>query len=190
MNLPASVETPRLRLRLWTADDAEALARAVAESLEHLRPWMSWTADEPLSVAARLALIERFQATWAAGGDVVYGAFLADHQNPGSGTVIGGCGFNRRAEASVLEIGYWVHVDHLHQGYASELAAALTEAAFTLDGIEQLEIHHDRANHRSRAVPARLGYSFEGERPDAVLAPGEEGIDCRWVMARSEFHHW
>src|SRR5437588_7054280 len=31
-----------LLLRRWAVDDAEGLGQAVAESLEHLRPWMSW----------------------------------------------------------------------------------------------------------------------------------------------------
>ena len=43
-------------------------------------------------------------------------------------------------------------------GYATELSAALTDLAFTVDGIELVEIHHDAANVRSAAVPAKLGY--------------------------------
>jgi RimJ/RimL family protein N-acetyltransferase len=50
-----------------------------------------------------------------------------------------------------------------------------------------VEIHHDRANTRSRVVPARLGFTFEGERADDVMAPAEESIDCRWVMLRPDW---
>lgn len=192
MRLPESVTTPRLRLRRWTVDEAAVLSRAVEESLDHLRPWMSWTVDEPLSSAARIELLQTFQRNWESGGDVVYGAFAVGIDDPAGGTVldgtvVGGCGFNRRAEPSVLELGYWVHVDHLRQGYATEIATALTDAGFDVAGVEQVEIHHDRANTRSGAVPARLGFTFEGERPDDVMAPAEEGIDCRWIMRRSDW---
>jgi len=153
---------------------------------------MSWTADEPLSPAARVALLESFQRNWEAGVAVVYGAFAVDGGDGAGGpvvdgAVVGGCGFNGGAEASVLELGYWVHVDHLRRGYASEMATALTDAAFAQAGIDRVEIHHDRANTRSGAVPARLGFTFEGERPDEVMAPGEDGIDCRWTMLRSDW---
>jgi ribosomal-protein-serine acetyltransferase len=175
--LPERVTTPRLVLRAWMPADAALLGRAVADSLDHLRPWMSWTADEPLTDEARLEVIRTFERDRRAGREVVYGAFRGS-------TVVGGTGFHRRRGPAVAEIGYWVHVDHLGQGYATEMARALTGAAFALDGVDRVEIHHDRANHRSRAVPAALAFVFAGEQPDARLAPAEEGIDCRWVMTR------
>lgn len=48
-----------------------------------------------------------------------------------------------------------------------------------------MEIHHDKANLASRGVPRKLGYRLIGERPDAVDAPAEVGIDCIWRMDRS-----
>jgi ribosomal-protein-serine acetyltransferase len=59
--------------------------------------------------------------------------------------------------------------------------------AFTVEGIDRVEIHHDRANRASRAVPQRLGFTFAGERPDTVRAPGEEGVDCTWSMSRARW---
>lgn len=182
--LPEEVTTERLTLRLWRLEDAGLLSEAVAKSLDHLRPWMSWAAAEPLSAEARRELIGKFGQDWESGADVVYGAFRG--QPDGTNTVIGGCGFSRRDRAG-LEIGYWVHVDHLHRGYATEMAAGLTDAAFNVDGIERVEIHHDRANTRSGAVPARLDFTFIGEHPDEAHAPAEDGIDCGWVVFRADW---
>jgi RimJ/RimL family protein N-acetyltransferase len=176
--LPERVTTPRLVLRTWAPADTALLGRAVADSLDHLRPWMSWTADEPLTGQARLEVIRTFERDRRAGREVVYGAFRGD-------TVVGGTGFHRRRGPAVVEIGYWVHVHHLGQGYATEMARALTDTAFALAGVDRVEIHHDRANRRSRAVPAALGFVSAGEQPDERLAPAEEGIDCRWIMTRS-----
>jgi RimJ/RimL family protein N-acetyltransferase len=126
----------------------------------------------------RRRLIEGWQHDQATdGGDAVYGMFA-------DGTVVGGCGLHRRRGPDVLEIGYWVHADHVRQGLATEAARLLTAAAFAVPGIVRVEIHHDRANLASRAVPARLGFTYVGEVPDQVDAPAEEGIDCIW--ARTE----
>src|SRR3954453_8810297 len=43
------IASVNLVLRAWEDDDAVALGRAIAESLEHLRPWMPWVAFEPQS---------------------------------------------------------------------------------------------------------------------------------------------
>jgi RimJ/RimL family protein N-acetyltransferase len=175
--LPETMRGARLTLRRWAVADAALLGDAVTASTDHLRPWMPWIAAEPLTDAQRVGLIMQWQDDWDQGGDLVIGAFLDD-------AVIGSAGLHRRRGAGVLEIGYWVHVDHTMKGFATEVATVLTTAAFTVPGIGRVEIHHDRANVASGGVPRRLGYTFADETPDAVTSPGEEGIDCRWVMTR------
>jgi RimJ/RimL family protein N-acetyltransferase len=180
--LPDHVETERLVLRRWEAADAPALAAAIAESIEHLRPWMPWAAAEPIAPTDRVRWIEQRDREWEDGGDVVLGMLLAD------GTVIGGTGLHRRAGPDTLEIGYWAHVDHTGHGYVTEAAAALTDAAFTVPGIDHVEIHHDQANTASGRVPERLGYTCVGEiAPPADTAPGESGVHLGWSLDRAEW---
>jgi RimJ/RimL family protein N-acetyltransferase len=178
--LPDHVVTERLELRAWTRDEAAVLCAAVERNLEHLRPWMHWIAMEPLSVDERVALIDGWAATRAAGGEVVYGVFL-------DGEVVGGTGLHRRRGPHGLEIGYWLDRDHTGRGFATELASGLTTAALAIPGITFVEIHHDKANARSRRVPERLGYRFLGETPDEITAPGEVGIDCAWRMDAADW---
>jgi ribosomal-protein-serine acetyltransferase len=178
--LPDHIETERLVLRRWEPADAPALGVAIAESVEHLRPWMPWAAGEPVLLADRARWIEHGNRQWDEGGDVVLGILLAD------GTVIGGSGLHRRAGPDTLEIGYWLHVDHTGQGYATEAAAALTDAAFAITGVEFVEIHHDRANEASRGVPERLGYTMTGEVvPTDAPAPGEDRVHWCWRVDRA-----
>ncbi len=176
--LPALVESARLTLRQWTDDDAAALSAAIEASLEHLRPWMPWAADEPSGLEDRLALIRRWRSEWEQGGDSVVGVLLGD-------VVVGGAGLHRRVGPDAVEIGYWTHVDHVGNGYAPEAAGALIKAAFDVSGIDRVEIHHDKANAASAAIPRRLGFTLADETPDEVESPGEIGIECRWVMTRS-----
>lgn len=177
---PDHLQTPRLTLRRWVADDAPFLNAAILASIEHLRPWMPWVAAEPVSVPDRVELFERWDREWQQGGDLVMGIFK-------DGDVVGGSGLHTRRGPGVLEIGYWVHVDHAKQGIATEAAAALTTAAFTVDGIDRVEIHHDKANVASAGVPRRLGYTLVDESANAISSPGEVGIDCRWVMRRDDW---
>ena len=141
---------------------------------------MPWIAFEPQSVEQRRELIRQWEHEWLAGGDVVLGIFAGDE-------VAGGCGLHRRRGPGVLEIGYWLRPSHQGRGLATTLAALLTEAAFTLEEIDAVEIHHDKANQLSASVPRRLGFRFVGERDDEVAAPGEVGIDCTWCIERSDW---
>jgi RimJ/RimL family protein N-acetyltransferase len=62
------------------------------------------------------------------GGDSVLGIFRGDD-------IVGSTGLHRRACPAALEIGYWIAVGHLRQGYATEVSGALTIAAFSMTGI-------------------------------------------------------
>ncbi len=178
--LPNQVVTPRLILRCWEAEDVPAMGAAIEASLDHLRPWMAWAAFEPLSDDERVQLVRSWCDDWDQGGDAIYGVF---HE----GGVVGGCGLHRRRGPGVLEIGYWVHAQHIRQGYATELTRALTTAAFEIDGIDRVEIHHDKANVWSGAVPSSLGFEQGPEHPNEVQAPAEIGIDCPWSIRRSRW---
>lgn len=151
------------------------MAAAVAESLDHLRPWMDWAKQEPMTLAQRRQWLSDREREWAAGGDVVMGIFVGED-------VAGGCGLHRRLAPGGLEIGYWAHPSFLRRGIVTEAARLLTEAALALPGISHTEIHHDKANVASGGVPRKLGYRLVGERRDGIQATAEIGIDCIWRM--------
>ena len=179
MESPApSIAAGVLELRRYDISDAAALHDAITKSVEHLRPWMPWIAGEPLTLHERERLItDVFEAGWNDGSDYVYGIFNA-------GTLVGGCGLHRRIGGRGLEVGYWVAAAHTRRGFATGAARALTEAAFGLSEIDHVEIHHDKANVHSGAIPAKLGYTFVREVTDEISAPGEVGISCEWRLDR------
>jgi RimJ/RimL family protein N-acetyltransferase len=178
--LPELIEEDGVTLRRWRVADAEALGAAVAESAEHLRPWMPWMAGEPMTLEERRALHARREREYAEGGDVMLAIFVGDR-------VAGSCGLHRRIGPRALELGYWVHPACARQGLGTKVARMLTTAAFLVPGIDHVEIHHDRANRASAGVARRLGFSFVGEAPDQVAAPGELGVECVWRMRKSDW---
>jgi ribosomal-protein-serine acetyltransferase len=162
---------PEIRER--SAEDAEALGRAIAESLEHLRPWMAWIATEPVAVEDR-----RRDITQRAGGeDGYYLLWLGDR-------VVGAAGLHPRIAHGGLELGYWVHVDFTGRGYATLMARRMVELAFARPQIDHLEIHHDVANVASGVVAAAAGFTDAGTRATEPKAPADSGTQRVWRLAR------
>ena len=59
--------------------------------------------------------------------------------------------------------------------------------ALAIDGIDRVEIHHDRANVASSRVPQALGYELVEESARPVEAPSESGITWVWVMTEDRW---
>ena len=166
-----------LELRHWRAEHAAAQARAIDESLEHLRPWMAWAVEWPKSREAQLEMLREWEQRRLAGTDEFLGVWL-------DGALVGSCGLHYRIGRGGAEIGYWIHVDHLRRGLATEVARQLTERAFADPAIDRVEVHHDRANVASGGVPPKLGFELVGDTRRAPVAPAEEGVERVWRLSR------
>ncbi len=53
----------------------------------------------------------------------------------------GSTGLHTRRGEACGGIDYWIHVDHIGRGYATEASAALTRVAFEIDHVHQVEIY-------------------------------------------------
>lgn len=179
--LPAvvPVAVPGLEVRVWRESDAAALGSAIADSIEHLRAFMPWIAQEPLALADRVLMIRRWEAERLAGGDAVYG-ILRD------GRVVGGTGAHRpdadrRPMADdAVEIGYWLRPDEQGRGIMTAVVGALTDLLLDLPGLTHVQIRMDEANVRSAAVPPRCGYRLVAQARREVSAPAETGRFLVW----------
>jgi ribosomal-protein-serine acetyltransferase len=166
-------------LRRWRASDIDLCFRLVSESVDHLRPWMPW-ATPAYSRNDAADYLERCEEEWVAGTAFDYLVFAER-------TPVGSAGLMARIAPGGLEIGYWVHPDFTARGIATAAAAALTEAAFALPGIDHVEIHHDELNLPSGRVPAKLGYQvIEMRRGRFEPAPGESGITQVWRITPAD----
>lgn len=159
------------------------LADAVAASLDHLRPWMPWARFEPEPLESRIQRLRVRRASFDT--DQEYACVIL---TPGEGEVVGGIGLHRSVGEGALELGYWISVRHAGRGYATEAAAALTRAAFEINGVGRMEIRCDPKNERSASIPRKLGYTLDG-----MLRANVPGVDGRmrdtlvWSLLRAEY---
>jgi RimJ/RimL family protein N-acetyltransferase len=101
--------------------------------------------------------------------------------------IAGSCGLHRRVGPGGFEIGYWVHAAHTRRGYATAAVVALTSVAVAQPGISFVEIHHDRANLASAAVPRKLGFELIGEARVEPRTQAESGVTFVWRMTRERW---
>jgi ribosomal-protein-serine acetyltransferase len=165
-----------LLLRRPEPGDSGVLYEAVATSADHLRPWMPWATDYTVEMAHDFVNRNIVQPGNPPVPEASYLAWDRDRH------LLGVCGLHARIGPGALEIGYWVDVRRTRRGVATLAAAALTELALGTPGVQVVEIHHDRANQASGAIPARLGYELVASVDDAVEAPGEVGVELQWRM--------
>lgn len=148
--------TPRLVIRCPEVSDALALDLAIKQSLDHLKPWVLWARDEPITIDERLDFLRRSRGNFDLGTDFIYLVFNAEET-----MLLGGSGLSTRLGRDAREIGYWIHKDHINQGFATEVSAALTKVAFEIDHVKRVEIHCSPKNVRSASVPRKLGFFHE-----------------------------
>lgn len=178
MHRPAgTLEHGPVNLRRWQAGDEHAAYLAVIESQAHLRPWMPWAVAYTRQNAADfVAACER---DWLSGAAYNYAITT-------EGQVAGSCGLMARIGPGGLEVGYWVHQAHIRRGLATAAAAALTDAAFRLPGIDHVDIVHDELNEASAAVPRKLGFTEIGSRRLDVSSEAGTGLGIVWRRTRPD----
>lgn len=146
--------TERLLLRPGWAEDAPALANAIADEqiVRNLSgpPW-------PFHVRDAEAFLARIK-------DPVLPSLLIFERTESEPRLIGECGLARRPSGGV-ELGYWIARSHWGRGYATEACTSLIDIARTL-GLKRLEASHFLDNPASGRVLEKLGF-----KPTGLTAP-------------------
>jgi len=166
-------------IRRVRASDAGAIAAAVSNSLDYLRPWMPWATPAAAERASQLARVAEADRDWEAGLGYVYSVLTV-----GQGTLVGEIALHRRPADSSVEMGYWIAATQAGQGYGTSAGRALTSVALALPGVDRVEIHCDAANAPSAAVARKLGYRLDRIEERRPETPGESGRLMVWVRFR------
>jgi RimJ/RimL family protein N-acetyltransferase len=159
------LQTPRLLLRQWRAEDREPFAAM---------------GRDPAVMAHFPALLTREESD--AGADRAE-AYIAQNgfgfwavEIPGEAFFAGFIGLRRpwfKAHFTpCIEIGWRLARPFWGRGYATEGAAAALEIGFTRLGLEEIVAYAVPANARSLAVMGRIGMQFSGEFDHPELPEG------------------
>jgi len=146
--------TERLLLRPGWAEDAPALAAAIADE----------TIVRNLATAPWPYGLRDAEAFLAQPRDPMLPSFLVFERTDGAPRLVGSCGLGRRPSGAV-ELGYWIARPFWGRGYATEAGIALIDIARALS-LTQLEGSHFQDNPASARVLEKLGF-----KPIGITAP-------------------
>ncbi len=177
------IETDRLVIRCYKEADALLLKKSIDESLDHLKPWMPWAKDEPQTLDEKIVRIQKFQTQFEQGEDYVLGVF-----NKNETQLIASTGLHTRVEPTAREIGYWVNVNYIKEGIATEIVFALTKVGFEIEGLERMVICCHKNNLASIRVAARTGFGLCNNALTHVQKDrSQENEMLNWEITREKY---
>ncbi|MEJ0026924.1 MAG: GNAT family N-acetyltransferase [Rhizomicrobium sp.] len=168
------LETGRLALREWRAEDFDALAQfyADAEVMKFLGGVMERN-DAWRALAGTMG-------HWTLRG---YGTWAVERKS--DGVLLGRVGLINPEGWPSLELGWTLGRPHWGQGYASEAAAAALDYAFLTQPVDRMISCIDPDNKGSQAVAQRIGET-KGERRTLRTGGKDFEVDI-WSIARGEW---
>ena len=169
------IEHGEVTLRRSREDDLETFLGVVAESVDHLSPWMPWAPG--YSRESQAEFLAGAARDWASGA--AYNYMITT-----GGTMVGGISLMARIGPGGLEIGYWIHPGYTRRGLVTAAAAALVEQAFRRPDIDRVEIVVDELNLPSHGVPRKLGFTDAGRRPINPPSAAGNGVGVVWRLVR------
>lgn len=157
------IETPRLEMRPPTLADVEEIALMSADRSLGL---MTAAIPKPFTVEdARVFVASAARRSRPA-------AMTFSIRRTSDGALVGGVGWST-AENGLVELGYWLGVEHRGRGLATEAARAVLDAAFGWTGTKAVTARCRVTNPASRGVLERCGFQWEGT--GLVRSPGAPG---------------
>jgi len=152
-------------------EDAPALYACIDRNRERLREWLPWVTPEYTIEHTR--------------------RFLADRAREHADRLALTCVIRTRGEIAgaislhwidqthrATSIGYWIDGAFAGQGIMTRACRAIVDAGFRDYGLHRIEIRCAAGNHRSCAIPRRLGFTEEGLLREA------QWLFNRWVDLR------
>ncbi|GAA2798262.1 GNAT family N-acetyltransferase [Streptomyces showdoensis] len=160
---PITLTTDRLRLRLFTPEDVEAVHAACQDP--DIQRWT--TVPSPYTRRDAEFFVHRMVPEgWSS--DREYAFAVEPVQG---GPLLAAIGLTARGEG-VSEVGFWLAKEHRGRGYMTEAAGAVAHWAFTALDCHRLLWRAEVGNTGSRAVAERAGFVLEGVERAGLVNKG------------------
>lgn len=149
---------------------AQELYDLTEANRKYLREWLPWL-DQIKSSSDTKKFIESTIKESSAGGAPNYAVLY-------KGTVCGVAGFHEiNKQHKIGSIGYWLAQNHTGNGIITEVVKELLKIGFGEFNLNKIEICCAEGNVKSRAIPERLGFTYE-----ATLR------QCEWLYSKYVNH--
>ena len=150
-----------LGLRPLEKTDAPELHALVEANREYLARWVPWAAAQQLADTEKFIAETQDQLARNDGFQLCIAP---------EGPIVGMVGFHSVSWGNrSTSIGYWLSEDHQGRGIMTTAVRALVSHAFDEWNLHRIEIDCAPANHRSRAIPERLGFREEATLRETEL---------------------
>ena len=144
--------------------NAQIIFQAAVESLEDLKPWMSW-AHDGYSINETRTYLESLPQNWADGK--IYGFSIFDATG---GDFLGGSGLNIiSTDYRSANLGYWVRSSRRGEGIAVRATRLLAHFAIERLGLVRVEIVVAEGNTASLRVAEKAGAMREGLQRNRII---------------------
>ncbi|NJL20140.1 MAG: GNAT family N-acetyltransferase [Leptolyngbyaceae cyanobacterium SM1_3_5] len=144
-----------LELRLFELRHAEILFALVEQNRDRLRAWLSWVDDSQSSQDTEKFIINSLQEFTSERG---FAAGIWFHNQ-----LVGSIGLHDISWSDrKATIGYWLSETVEGKGIMTNACRAIINYAFQELKLHRMTIRVQPENHRSRAIPERLGFQKEG----------------------------
>ncbi|MGD0668061.1 MAG: GNAT family protein [Bryobacteraceae bacterium] len=160
---------PGIEIKLLEPRDAEAVFAAADRDRAYLREWLPWVDRTHSAEDVRYFIEEVVGPQWADNRGPQCGIWV-------DGSLAGSVGCHPIDWANrACSVGYWVESSRQGQGLVTRSVVALLDYLFEEMRLHRVVIQCGVGNHRSCAIPERLGFTREG-----VLRQAER-VGARWV---------
>jgi ribosomal-protein-serine acetyltransferase len=166
-------------LRLLDEDDAKELHALIDTNRAYLARWMAWAAEQ--SVNDTVDFIRRTQKQLLE-NDGFQAAVVCEDG------IVGVAGYHSVDWTNrTTSVGYWLAEEHQGKGTMTQAVRVLTDHALSTWDLNRVEIRAAVENRRSRAIPERLGFRYEGTLHEAERV-GDRRLDCAvYAMLTSDW---
>ncbi len=170
--------TADILLKPISPEDSEVVFSTIDRERQFLGKWLPFV-EHTKDVGDTLRFIEYSYTLNLGPADIVY---TIRYQGCFAGLI--GYKFtdvgNRKTE-----IGYWLSERYQGKGIITQSVRAMIKQAFEEWGFHRIQIHVATGNHRSKKIPQKLGFTFEGIARDAELhSDGYTDIEMYSLLQR------
>jgi ribosomal-protein-serine acetyltransferase len=169
-----------IHIELLVPAFAARLFNLTNNNRDHLKKWLAW-----------LDLVKTFEDTQTFIDTAVH-----QHNNNQAttfailnrGDLVGIAGFNHYDyQHQWGAIGYWLSASYTGKGLMTKVVQKLLEYGFVENKLNKIEIRCAKENHQSRAIPERLGFTYEATLRQCEWLYDQEVDHAVYSMLASEY---